>query len=62
MEKTMCVVKALYDMYYEQNGVPMDEMKMHKLMYFSQRDSLMYNNKPLFERARSSRVFPEFSA
>ena len=42
MEKTMCVAKALYDMYYEQNGVRMDEMKMHKLMYFSQRESLMY--------------------
>lgn len=49
MEKTMCVAKALYDMYYEQNGVHMDEMKMHKLMYFSQKESLMYNNEPLFE-------------
>lgn len=49
MEKTMCVAKALYDMYYEQNGVYMDEMKMHKLMYFSQRESLMYNNEPLFD-------------
>ncbi len=49
MEKTLCVAKALYDMYYEQNGVYMDEMKMHKLMYFSQRESLMYNNEPLFE-------------
>ena len=48
MEKTMCVAKALYDMYYEQNGVHMDEMKMHKLMYFSQRESLMYNKEPLF--------------
>lgn len=48
MEKTMCVAKALYDMYYEQTGVRMDEMKMHKLMYFSQRESLMYNNEPLF--------------
>jgi uncharacterized phage-associated protein len=48
MEKTMCVAKALYDMYYEQNDVLMDEMKMHKLMYFSQRESLMYNNEPLF--------------
>lgn len=44
----MCVAKALYDMYYEQNGVHMDEMKMHKLMYFSQRESLMYNKEPLF--------------
>ena len=49
MEKTMCVAKALYDMYYEQNGVYMDEMKMHKLMYFSQRESLMYCNRPLFD-------------
>lgn len=48
MEKTMCVARALYDMYYEQNGVYMDEMKMHKLMYFSQRESLMYNKEPLF--------------
>ena len=45
----MCVAKALYDMYYAQNGVHMDEMKMHKLMYFSQRESLMYNNEPLFD-------------
>ena len=51
MEKTMCVAKALYDMYYEQNGVHMDQMKMHKLMYFAQRESLMYNNEPLFEGA-----------
>ena len=49
MEKTMCVAKALYDMYYEQSGVHMDEMKMHKLMYFAQRESLMYNNEPLFD-------------
>lgn len=49
MEKSMSVARALYDMYYEQNGAKMDEMKMHKLMYFSQRESLMYNKEPLFE-------------
>ena len=49
MEKTMCVAKALYDMYFERYGVRMDEMKMHKLMYFSQRESLMSRNKPLFD-------------
>ena len=49
MEKTMSVAKALYDMYYERNGMCMDEMKMHKLMYFSQRESLMYNSEPLFD-------------
>lgn len=49
MEKTMCVAKALYDMYYAEKGVRMDEMKMHKLMYFAQRESLMYNKEPLFD-------------
>lgn len=42
MEKTMCVAKALFDMYYKESGEYMDEMKMHKLMYFAQRESLMY--------------------
>ena len=49
MEKTMCVAKALDDMYFERYGVCMDEMKMHKLMYFSQRESLMSCNEPLFD-------------
>lgn len=48
MEKTLHVAKALYNMYYDIEGVHMDEMKMHKLMYFSQRESLMYNKEPLF--------------
>lgn len=49
MEKTLCVAKALYDMYRAQYGENMDEMKMHKLMYFSQRESLMYNGEQLFD-------------
>lgn len=49
MENTLCVAKALYDMYYNEKGVYMDEMKMHKLMYFSQRESLMYNKRLLFD-------------
>ena len=48
MEKVLCVAKTLYDMYYCEKGVHMDEMKMHKLMYFAQRESLMFSNKPLF--------------
>ena len=49
MEKTLSVAKALYDMYFRRFGVSMDEMKMHKLMYFSQRESLMSCNEPLFD-------------
>ena len=49
MENTMSVAMALDSMFYEKNGKHMDEMRMHKLMYFAQRESLMYNNEPLFD-------------
>ena len=42
MEDTLYVAKALYDMYLEQTGVYMDEMKMHKLMYFSAKKQILY--------------------
>lgn len=41
MQNSKCVGKALYDMYLSRFGECMDEMKMHKLMYFAQRESLM---------------------
>ncbi|MBO1871272.1 DUF4065 domain-containing protein [Lachnoanaerobaculum sp. Marseille-Q4761] len=49
MENTMGVAMALDNLYYEKNGKHMDEMRMHKLMYFAQRESLMYNKEPLFD-------------
>ena len=49
MENTMGVARALDNLYYEKNGKHMDEMRMHKLMYFAQRESLMYNKEPLFD-------------
>ena len=49
MENTMSVAMALDSMFYEKNGKHMDEMRMHKLMYFAQRESLMYNKEPLFD-------------
>lgn len=48
MDKTLCVAKQLYQMYHERFGEPMDQLKMHKLMYFANRESLMYSNAPLF--------------
>ena len=48
MEKTLAVAKALYDMYSDRFHTNMDEMKMHKLMYFAQKESLMYNRTALF--------------
>lgn len=49
MEDSLAVAKALYKMYTEKLGRKMDEMKMHKLMYFSQRESLIQTGEPLFD-------------
>lgn len=46
---TLTVAKELYEQYHDMYGKSMDEMKMHKLMYFTQRESLMYDNEPLFD-------------
>lgn len=49
MQNSKCVGKALYDMYLSRMGEGMDEMKMHKLMYFAQRESLMDTDNLLFD-------------
>jgi len=49
MEKTLCVAKELYNMYRSRFGHNMDQLKMHKLMYFSNRESLMAYNDMLFD-------------
>ena len=49
MQNSKCVGKALYDMYLVRFGECMDEMKMHKLMYFAQRESLMDTDSLLFD-------------
>lgn len=48
VEKTLSVARNFYDKYVTDFGENMSEMKMHKLMYFVQRESLMYDNVPLF--------------
>lgn len=49
MQNSRCVGKALYEMYLARNGKKMDEMKMHKLMYFAQREALMDTDNLLFD-------------
>ena len=48
MENTLLVAKELNELFKSEHGTDMDEMRMHKLMYFVQRESLMCNNDPLF--------------
>ena len=48
MANTLAVAKELYDLYYKKHNSNMDQMKMHKMMYFVQRESLMISGNPLF--------------
>ena len=49
MEKTLAVAKYLNELNLKKYGCNMSEMKMHKMMYFSQRESLIVNDNPLFD-------------
>lgn len=49
MENVLSVAKMFNTLYFSENGTNMDQMRMHKMMYFVQRESLMYNKKPLFD-------------
>ena len=49
MEKTLCVAKFFNELYKADNGLNMDQMRMHKMMYLAQRESLMYSKEPLFD-------------
>ena len=51
MVDAYAVEKSMYVTYKNRFGRTMDEMKMHKLMYFLQRESLLMNNSPLFSEA-----------
>ena len=49
MSKTLAVAKYLNKLNLQKHGQNRDEMKLHKMMYFSQRESLMFTGNPLFE-------------
>lgn len=49
MDKIINVAQYVYDEYKRVTGEVIDEMKLHKLLYFAQRESLAITNTPLFE-------------
>lgn len=51
MAQTLAVAKYLNELHVKKHGCAMDQMKMHKMMYFSQRESLMISGNPLFNDA-----------
>lgn len=51
MERIIDVAQYIYDEYKQLSGEVIDEMKLHKLLYLSQRESLAITNEPLFPEA-----------
>ena len=51
MERVIDVAQYIYDEYKRQSCEVIDEMKLHKLLYLSQRESLAITNEPLFPEA-----------
>lgn len=49
MEKVLNVAQYIFDEYKRQAKTPIDEMKLHKLLYFAQRESFAITGKQLFE-------------
>ena len=48
MERVVDVAQYIYDEYKRQSGETIDEMKLHKLLYFVQRESIALTNEPMF--------------
>jgi uncharacterized phage-associated protein len=48
MEEVLNVAAHIAQEYFLQYGQQIDEMKLHKLMYFAQRESLIQTGAPLF--------------
>jgi len=49
MEKIINVAQYVFSEYKKVTGEVIDEMKLHKLLYFAQREALAITNEPLFE-------------
>ena len=48
MENVLNVAAHIAQDYFSEYGQQIDEMKLHKLMYFAQRESLIQTDEPLF--------------
>ncbi len=48
MERIVDVAQYIYEEYKRQSGESIDEMKLHKLLYFTQRESIALTNEPMF--------------
>lgn len=49
MERIIDVAQFIFDEYFKISGIKIDEMKLQKLLYFTQREAFAITGKPLFE-------------
>lgn len=49
MENIINVAQYIFSEYKKMSGQIIDEMKLHKLLYFTQRESLALTGRPMFE-------------
>ena len=48
MYNAIDIASYICNRYMQENGSRIDEMKLHKLLYFVQRESIIQNGEPLF--------------
>lgn len=48
MEELIDVASYIYNRYQQSQEKKIDEIKLHKMLYLSQRESFIQNNEPLF--------------
>lgn len=51
MKDAVKIASYIVSRYQKEYGCCMDEMKLHKLLYFTQRESIIQTGSPLFETA-----------
>ena len=49
MNNVVNIASYIADRYQKEFGLPIDEMKLHKLLYFTQREAIIQTDNPLFE-------------
>lgn len=53
-ESVVQIASYICERYQKEFGTRIDEMKLHKLLYFTQRECLIQTGKPMFEEAFSA--------
>lgn len=59
MEDVLNVAAYISQRYFSEYSEQIDKMKLHELMYFAQRESLIQTGEPLFDAAKYGPILKE---